>query len=152
MDILESLRYEMRRRIVNVAGIVTQEQYQREWYNAPDNETMYIRETVMEYSREEDSQASELITALCEYDVFLKKKSFINLMATASDVASKLLEEFNVKNPEKVGVTLNGWTGGVAASVARYNYGSPSQEDELFRFPVLVYVEIRFPYSAKYEG
>ena len=67
MDILESLRYEMRRRIVTVAGIVSQEQYQREWKNAPDNVDLYIRETVMEYTREEDSQASELITALCEY-------------------------------------------------------------------------------------
>lgn len=152
MDILESVRYEMRRRIVSVAGIVTQDQYQREWYNAPDKADMYIRETVMEYSREEDSQASELITALCEYDVFLKKKSFINPMATASDVAAKLIEEFNVKGPEKVGVTLDGWTGGVSASVARYNYGSPSQEDELFRFPVLIYVEIRVPSSAKYAG
>ena len=152
MDILESLRYEMRRRIVNVAGIVTQDQYQREWSNAPDNADLYIRETVMEYSREEDSQASELITALCEYDVFLKKKSFINPMATASDIAAKLIEEFSVKNPEKVGVTLDGWTGGVSASVARYNYGSPSQEDELFRFPVLIYVEIRVPSAAKYAG
>ena len=152
MDILESLRYEMRRRIVSVAGIVTQDQYQREWYNAPDNVDLYIRETVMEYSREEDSQASELITALCEYDVFLKKKSFINPMATASDIAAKLIEEFNVKNPEKITINLDGWTGGVSASVARYNYGSPAKEDELFRFPVLIYVEIRFPSSAKYEG
>ena len=73
-------------------------------------------------------------------------------MATASDVAAKLIEEFNVKNPEKVDVTLDGWTGGVSASVARYNYGSPEQEEELFRFPVLIYVEIRFPSSAKYAG
>lgn len=152
MDILESLRYEMRRRIVTVAGIVSQEQYQREWKNAPDNADLYIRETVMEYSREEDSQSSELITALCEYDVFLKKKSFINPTATASDVAAKLIEEFNVKNPGKIDVSLDGWTGGVSASVARYNYGSPSQEDELFRLPVLIYVEIRLPLSAKYEG
>ena len=152
MDILESLRYEMRRRIVTVAGIVSQEQYQREWKNAPDNETMYIRETVMEYTREEDSQASELITALCEYDVFLKRKSFLNPMATASDVAAKLIEEFNVKNPEKVDVTLDGWTGGVSASVAWYNYGSPEQEEELCRLPVLIYVEIRVPSSAKYAG
>ena len=152
MDVLESLRYEMRRRIVTVAGIVNQEQYQREWKNAPDDADLYIRETVMEYSREEDSQASELITALCEYDVFLKRKSFLNPMATASDVAAKLIEEFNVKNPDKVDVTLDGWTGGVSASVARYNYGSPEQEEELFRFPVLIYVEIRFPSSAKYAG
>lgn len=152
MDILESLRYEMRRRIVTAAGIVTQDQYQREWHNAPDNADLYIRETVMEYSREEDSQASELITALCEYDIFLKNKAFINPMATASDVAAKLIEEFNVKNPEKIDVSLDGWTGGVSASVARYNYGSASQEEELFRFPVLIYVEIRVPSSAKYEG
>ena len=152
MDILESLRYEMRRRIVSVSGIVTQEQYQREWYNAPDKADLYIRETVMEYSREEDSQSSELITALCEYDVFLKNKAFINPTATASDVAAKLIEEFSVKNPGKIDVSLDGWTGGVSASVARYNYGSPAQEDELFRLPVLIYVEIRLPLSAKYEG
>ena len=114
MDILESIRYEMRRRIVNVAGIVTQEQYQREWYNAPDNADLYIRETVMEYTREEDSQASELITALCEYDIFLKNKAFINPMATASDMAAKMIAEFNVKNPESVSVLLDGWTGGVS--------------------------------------
>lgn len=152
MDILESLRYEMRRRIVTGAGIVTKKEFQQEWDGAPKNADLYIRETVMEYSREEDSQASELITALCEYDVFLKKKSFINPMATASDVAAKIIDEFNVKNPEKVGVTLDGWTGGVSASVARYNYGSPEQEEELCRLPVLIYVEIRFPASAKYEG
>ena len=152
MNVLESLRYEMRRRIVTYSGIVDQTQYQYEWDDAPKNADLYIRETVMEYTREEDSQASELITALCEYDVFLKKKSFINPMATASDIAAKLIEEFNVKSPEKVGVTLDGWTGGVSASVARYNYGSPSQEDELCRLPVLIYVEIRFPSSAKYEG
>ena len=152
MDILESLRYEMRRRIVTVAGIVTQEQYQREWYNAPDKADLYIRETVMEYSREEDSQASELITALCEYDVFLRQKSFINPMATALDIAAKLIEEFNVKNPGKIDVSLDGWTGGVSASVARYNYGSQEQEEELCRLPVLIYVEIHFPASAKYAG
>lgn len=152
MNIIESLRYEMRRRIVSVAGIVGIEQYQREWHNAPDNVDLYIRETVMEYTREEDSQASELITALCEYDIFLKNKAFINPMATASDIAAKLIEEFNVKNPEKIDVSLDGWTGGVSASVARYNYGSASQEEELFRFPVLIYVEIRVPSSAKYAG
>lgn len=152
MDILESLRYEMRRRIVSAAGIVAIEQYQREWQNAPDKADLYVRETVMEYSREEDSQASEMITALCEYDIFLKNKAFINPMATASDIAAKLIEEFNVKNPEKIDVSLDGWTGGVSASVARYNYGSASQEEELFRFPVLIYVEIRVPSSAKYAG
>ena len=152
MNVIESLRYEMRRRIVSVAGIVGIEQYQREWHNAPDNVDLYIRETVMEYTKEEDSQASELITALCEYDIFLKNKAFINPMATASDVAAKLIEEFNVKNPQKIDVTLDGWTGGVSASVARYNYGSASQEEELFRFPVLIYVEIRVPSSAKYAG
>mgnify|MGYP007067582815 FL=1 len=73
-------------------------------------------------------------------------------MAIASGIASKLLAEFNVKDPAKVDVALDGWTGGVSASVARYNYGSPSQEEELFRLPVLIYVEIFFPMTAKYQG
>lgn len=151
MDIIESLRYEMRRRIVNVAGIVTQEQYQREWHNAPKSD-LYIRETVMEYSREEDSQSSELLTVLCEYDVFVRDKAFINPMASASDTAAKLLEEFNVKNPEKININLDGWSENVVATVARYNYGTPTQEETLARIPVLIYVEIRIPSSAEYTA
>lgn len=152
MNIIESLRYAMRTRIVQQAGIVTQQEFQQEWRDAPPGADCYIRETVMEYSREEDSQASELITVLCEYDVFIRNKAFPNPMAKASDIASKLLAEFNIKDPAKVDVVLDGWTGGVSASVARYNYDSASQEEELFRLPVLIYVEIFFPMTAKYQG
>lgn len=151
MNIIESLRYEMRRRIIVVAGIVDQDSFQREWYDAPKSD-LYIRETVMEYSREEDSQCSELLTVLCEYDVFVKDKAFINPMATASDVAAKLIAEFSVKNPEKIDVSLDGWTGGVSASVARYNYGNPTQEETLARIPVLIYVEIRIPSNSEYTA
>lgn len=151
MDIIESLRTAMRVRIM-AAGIVDQTEYQREWMTAPAAAQLYIRETVMEYSREEDSQASELITVLCEYDVFARNKAFPNPMLKVSNIASQILSEFNVKDPAKVDVSLDGWTGGVSASVARYNYGSPSQEEELFRLPVLIYVEIYLPASAKYGG
>lgn len=151
MDIIESLRTAMRVRIM-AAGIVDQTEYQREWMTAPAATQLYIRETVMEYSREEDSQASELITVLCEYDVFARNKAFPNPMSKVSNIASQILSEFNVKDPAKVDVSLDGWTGGVSASVARYNYGSPSQEEELFRLPVLIYVEIYLPASAKYGG
>lgn len=151
MDVIESLRTAMRRRIT-AAGIVSEAEYQREWMNAPAEALLYIRETVMEYSREEDSQMSELITVLCEYDVFARNKAFPNPMLKVSDIASRILAEFNVKDPAKVDVALDGWTGGVSASVARYNYGSPSQEEELFRLPVLIYVEIYLPASAKYGG
>lgn len=151
MDIIESLRTAMRVRIM-AAGIVDQTEYQREWMTAPAATQLYIRETVMEYSREEDSQASELITVLCEYDVFARNKAFPNPMLKVSNIASQILSEFNVKDPAKVDVSLDGWTGGVSASVARYNYGSPSQEEELFRLPVLIYVEIYLPASAKYGG
>ena len=149
MNIIESLRYEMRRRIIVVAGIVDQDSVQREWYDAPKSD-LYIRETVMEYSREEDSQCSELLTVLCEYDVFVRDKAFINPMASASDTAAKLLEEFNVKNPEKININLDGWSENVVATVARYNYGNPTQEETLARIPVLIYVEIRIPESAEY--
>ena len=151
MDIIESLRTAMRVRIM-AAGIVDQTEYQREWMTAPAAAQLYIRETVMEYSREEDSQASELITVLCEYDVFARNKAFPNPMLKVSNIASQILSEFNVKDPAKVDVSLDGWTGGVSATVARYNYGSPSQEEELFRLPVLIYVEIYLPASAKYGG
>ena len=151
MDIIESLRTAMRVRIM-AAGIVDQTEYQREWMTAPAAAQLYIRETVMEYTREEDSQMSELVTVLCEYDVFARNKAFPNPMLKVSDIASRILAEFNVKDPAKVDVALDGWTGGVSASVARYNYGSPSQEEELFRLPMLIYVEIYLPASAKYGG
>ena len=151
MNIIESLRYAMRTRIVQHVGI-TEQEFQREWRDAPPGADCYIRETVMEYSREENFQTSELITVLCEYDVFIRDKVFPNPMAIASGIASKLLAEFNVKDPAKVEVVLDGWTGGVSASVARYNYDSASQEEELFRLPVLIYVEIFFPMTAKYKG
>ena len=71
MNIIESLRYAMRTRIVQHVGISEQE-FQREWRDAPPGADCYIRETVMEYSREENFQTSELITVLCEYDVFIR--------------------------------------------------------------------------------
>ena len=151
MNIIESLRYEMRRRIVNVAGIVTKKEFQQEWDDAPKSD-LYIRETVMEYSREEDSQASELLTVLCEYDVFVRDKAFLNPMASASDTAAKLLDEFNVKNPEKINIALDGWSENVVATVARYNYGNPTQEETLARIPVLIYVEIRIPANSEYTA
>ena len=152
MNIIESLRYEMRRRIVNVAGIVTKKEFQQEWDDAPKNADLYIRETVMEYSREEDSQCSELLTVLCEYDVFVRDKAFINPMESASNTAAKLIEEFNVKNPEKINIALDGWSENVVATVARYNYGTPTQEETLARFPVLIYVEIRIPANSEYTA
>ena len=151
MNIIESLRYEMRRRITVDAGIVDQDSFQREWYDAPKSD-LYIRETVMEYSREEDSQCSELLTVLCEYDVFVRDKAFINPMESASNTAAKLIEEFNVKNPEKINIALDGWSENVVATVARYNYGTPTQEETLARIPVLIYVEIRIPSSAEYTA
>lgn len=150
MDVIESLRIAMRGRII--PDIVEPAEYQREWMNAPSGADRYIRETVMEYTREEDSQASERITVLCEYDVFIRNKAFTNPMMIASGIASRILAAFYVKDPAKVDVPLDDWSGGVAAFVARYNYGSPSQEEELFRLPVLIYVEIYFPASAVYGG
>lgn len=152
MNIIESLRYEMRRRITVDAGIVDQDSFQREWYDAPDNADLYIRETVMEYSREEDSQCSELLTVLCEYDVFVRDKAFINPMESASNTAAKLIEEFNVKKPEKINIALDGWSENVVATVARYNYGNPTQEETLARIPVLIYVEIRIPANSEYTA
>lgn len=140
MDVVESIRYAMRKRIAG--NIIDISEYQREGYDAPKEDSCYIRETVMEMSREEDSQASELVTVLCEYDVFVRKKDYSNVTAKLSDVASKILDEFNIKNPSKIDIDISEW-GSAKAWVSSYNYESISQEEELWRLPVMIYVEAR---------
>jgi len=150
MDVMESVRFAMRGRIV--PDIVGQNNFQREGDIAPQHAGYYIRETVMEYRREENFQSSELITVLCQYDVFVQEKSFPSLTGKAYEIGSLLLAEFNIKDASKIDIVLDGWSIGVSASVSSLKYGSASQEDQFYRLPVMIYIEINYPSGASYGG
>lgn len=148
-DPVTAVRLAMRRRIVADAGIVTPENYQRDCFNAPEGAELYIRETVMESDRRENSQTSELITVLCEYDVFARRDASSDPLAAASETASALLAEFNPKNPAKVDlVSADLARRGAWAWISRMSVESADLEEELLRLPVLIYVEVHAPASA----
>lgn len=140
MDLIEALKLSMRQRIV--PEIVPARDYQREWMTAPTASSLYVRETFREDTREENSQTTELLTVLCEYDIFVSNGAFPDPMREASNVASKILSRFYVKDPRRMNIPILGYDEIVHASVARYQYGTPQQETELFELPVLIYVEL----------
>lgn len=138
-DIIDNVRIAMRRRLV--PSIIAQEDFQRECYDAPTSDA-YVRETVMEFSpRQEISQTGTLITVLCEYDIFVNRKTYKNVTAKISAIASDLITEFDVKNPDKLPVVLTDFPT-AQANVSRVNQESIRQEAELFSLPVMVYVEV----------
>ena len=141
MDIIEQLRVEMRKRIIEKAGIVTQDQFQREFFEAPDTNSFYVRETLVDMGRTEPSQTSELQTVLCEYDVIVHR-NWINPTVTAYNVFEKLRTEFFVKDPEKIKIILpdaenvQAWVREPVSSAAA------EQDGDWYRLPVFVYVEL----------
>ena len=140
MGIFETLRVVMRNRIVN-SGIVDNDRYQREYSNVPDNAVgYYIRETLIDMSRVEPSQNTELQTILCEYDVIVSK-NWLNPTVTAHGIADKLREEFNVKNPEKINVELPDMPNVQAWIREPVSCNAAKQEEDFYVLPVLVYVE-----------
>ena len=139
MGILETLRVEMRRRIIN-AGVIPQDQYQREWHEAPDVDNFYIRETVIDMGRSEPSQSGLLQNVLCEYDIFVNEK-WLNPTLTADNIAEKLQAEFDVKSPEKIKITLPDWDN-VQAWVSEPVYREAAEQDSgWYKLPVLIHVE-----------
>lgn len=139
MGLFESLRVTMRNRII-AAGIVTQEQYQREFYEAPDVSSYYIRETIVDMGRTEPSQATELQTVLCEYDVIVSRQ-WLNPTLTADNIAEKIRAEFNVKNPAKIAINLPELSEVTAWVREPVTTAAAEQEGDYYRLPVFVYVE-----------
>ena len=139
MGLFESLRVTMRNRII-AAGIVTQEQYQREFYEAPDVSSYYIRETIVDMGRTEPSQATELQTVLCEYDVIVSRQ-WLNPTLTADNIAEKIRTEFNVKNPAKITINLPELPEVTAWVREPVTTAAAEQEGDYYRLPVFVYVE-----------
>jgi hypothetical protein len=69
MEILESLRYALRSRII--PGIVPVTEFQRQGADAP-GAPLYIRETIIEASAGIITQNTEERRFLCEYDMTMK--------------------------------------------------------------------------------
>ena len=139
MGLIESLRIVMRNRII-AAGIVTQDQYQREFYEAPDVSGFYIRETLIDMGRTEPSQTSELQTVLCEYDIFVPSE-WLNPTQTADNLVEKFRAEFNVKDTEKINIVLADHPNVQAWVREPVTTAASEVEGEWYRLPVFVYVE-----------
>lgn len=139
MGLIESLRITMRNRII-AAGIVTQDQYQREFYEAPDVSGFYIRETLIDMGRPEPSQTSELQTVLCEYDIFVPSE-WLNPTQTADNLVEKFRAEFNVKDVEKINIALADHPNVQAWVREPVTTAASAVDGEWYRLPVFVYVE-----------
>lgn len=139
MDIIETLRVTMRNRIIG-AGIVPQDQFQREFFEAPDVTSFYIRETLIDMGRTEPSQTSEMLTVLCQYDVIVNK-NWLNPTVTAYNLAEKIRWEFHIKDPEKIKITLPDQPNVQAWVSSPVSYAAAEQDGDWYRLPVMVYVE-----------
>lgn len=141
MDIIESVRIAMRNRIVGDDKICSQKQFQKEFNNVPDDAgNFYIRETVLDMGRSEPSQATELQSILCEYDIIIHRL-LLNPTLTAYNCVEKFREEFNVKDPEKVNIELAEQENAQAWLREPVTCKAPEQDGDYFRIPVLIYVD-----------
>ena len=141
MDIIESLRVELRNRIITQQEIIPVEQFQREFQDAPARTDFYIRETLLDFGRTEPTQTAILLTVLCQYDIFVYEK-WPNPSQTAYNLGAKLLEEFNVKNPEKANITLADWPNVQAWVREPPRYESTGKDETFYRLPVQIYIEL----------
>ena len=139
MDIIESIRIGVRRRVAG--NIIEPSAYQRQWMDdAPDDVDVYIRETVMESSREAISQATHKVIALVQFDIFVRRGAYPNPLAIASDYADRIVQEFNPGSTETIRITLDDGNDGI---VQNHPYQeAPSQEEEWYHLPVLFSVGV----------
>lgn len=141
MDIIESLRVELRNRIITQQEIIPPEQFQREFQEAPARTDFYVRETLLDFGRTEPTQTAVLLTVLCQYDIFVYEK-WPNPSQTAYNLGAKLLEEFNVKDPAKANITLADWPNVQAWVREPPRYESTGKDETFYRLPVQIYIEL----------
>lgn len=141
MDIIESIRIAMRNRIVGDGKICLQKQFQEEFEKVPDDAgNFYIRETVLDMGRSEPSQATELQSILCEYDIIIHRL-LLNPTLTAYNCVEKFRTEFNVKDTEKINIALADHPNVQAWVREPVTTAAAEVEGEWYRLPVFVYVE-----------
>lgn len=137
-DIIEQIRVAVRRR---VAGkLIEESAYQRQWMDDAPTADVYLRETVMEETREQISQSGLKVTALVELDIFVRRGAFPNPLAVASDYAQRIYAEFDPLDEGKVTIAIG--DGSVGYIQAPPKQESPAQEEELYYLPVLFSVGV----------
>lgn len=137
-DIIEQIRVAVRRR---VAGkLIEESAYQRQWMDDAPAADVYLRETVMEETREQISQSGVKVTALVELDIFVRRGAFPNPMAVASDYAWRIYAEFDPMDESKVTIALGDGTIGYIQDPPYQE--APAQEEELYHLPVLFRVGV----------
>ena len=147
MEILESLRYALRSRIV--PGIVPLTDYQREGFDAPSS-PLYIRETIIEASAELFGQNAEERRFLCEYDIFCDKKD-LSPMSQLYALGAKLKKEFSPLEHGSA-VNLTGWSNVQAYIDTPPAYNAVQQEEEIFELPLIFYVTVIIGKGANYAA
>lgn len=147
MEILESLRYALRSRII--PGIVPVTEFQRQGADAP-GAPLYIRETVIEASVEPFGQNAEERRFLCEYDIFADKKDILAPVSSLYDLGAKLKAEFSVldKSPD---VLLPGWSNVRAWVDSPPAYNAIQEEADILELPLIFYVTVLIGRGAKYD-
>lgn len=138
-DVIELVRVAVRRKVAG--NIIEEAAYQRQWMDNAPAEDVYIRETVMEETREELFQSGVKVTALVELDIFVRRGAFPNPMAVASDYAQRIYAEFDPLDESKVLLSL-GDDGGSGYIQAPPRQEAPAQEEELYYLPVLFSVGV----------
>lgn len=146
MEILESLRYALRSRII--PGIVPITDFQRQGSDAP-GVPLYVRETIIEASTEIIAQTTEQRRFLCEYDIFADKKDLLAPVSQLYDLGAKLKAEFSVldKSPD---VLLPGWSNVQAWVDSPPVYNAVMEEEDIFELPLIFYVTVLIGRGAKY--
>ena len=137
-DVIELVRVAVRRKVAG--NIIEEAAYQRQWMDNAPAEDVYIRETVMEETREELFQSGVKVTALVELDIFVRRGAFPNPMAVASDYAERIMQAFDPQVEETATIPLDGGGVGYIQKVPYQN--APQQEQELFMLPVLFSVGV----------
>lgn len=148
MEILESLRYALRSRII--PGIVPVSEFQRQGADAP-GAPLYIRETIIEASAEIIAQNTEERRFLCEYDLFADKKDILAPVSQLYDLGAKLKAEFSIldKSPD---VLLPGWSNVQAWIDSPPAYNSVMEEEDIFELPLIFYVTVIIGKGANYAA
>lgn len=147
MEILESLRYELRRRIV--PGIVSAGEFQRQGFDAP-NVPLYIRETIIEASVVPFAQSLDERRYLCEYDIFADKKD-LSPISQLYAKGAELKAEFSTLDKSPT-ITLPGWSKVQAWIDSPPTYNAVMEEADIFELPLIFYVTILIGKGATYAA
>ena len=148
MELIESLRFALRKRIVRDAGIISQSQYQMEGKDAPGNVDLYIRENIIQSDITEELQSVLNYQFLCEYDVFVNRTELPDVTGQLYRIAGMFRNEF----PAGANIALDGWTDVKAFTEKPLLSNAIAQDDDWFMLPLILNVSVIADRDAVYNG